>query len=705
MEEEIIIDIQIKSADAIKGIGELNDNIKALRTEQAKLDKQYKDGEITLSEYTQATSANTKELKSEESAFKNLTKAIDVQEGSINELRASNKALTAERNTLNLSTAEGQKRLKEINTQLDANNTKIRENVSGLEKQKINIGNYASALDGIIPGLGGFVNGIQGATNASKAFIATPLGAVIGALGLALGTLISYFKGSEEGQRRLNVITQTASAIFEKFMDVVEGVGEAIFNAFTNPKQALTDLVDFIKDNLINRFKAFAVIIEGIKNLDFKQVANGALQLGSGVENVIGKVQNLGKAVGDAINKGVEQGKGLADLQEEIRKRENKYLVDSANIETQVFKLREKAITQEGDLRKKTLEQAIALEKSLEDQSIKIAEKKLELAKLELETKGNDQEAIKAVAQAEANLAQVRGQAAQATLRFQKELEGLRAKELKDQEDLQKAITKAVEEALKARSDAYKKDEEERLANEKKAADFRKSIIEAGLKIGDQIREREKKQSEDKRKRDEAELAIQRAKIQVASNLGATIQNLAGKNKELAIAGLVIEKASAIAQIISNTGIANAKAIGISPITAGQPWVAINTISAALSIANIIKSATDSISQINSIGFANGGYTGPGGKYEPAGIVHKGEVVFSQADVAMMGGASRVNAMRPTFKGYADGGIVTSGTTMPIDRQYSIANSFRNMPPVVASWQEATTLNNKIKFKESLTSL
>ena len=705
MEEEIIIDIQIKSADAIKGIGELNDNIKALRTEQAKLDKQYKDGEITLSEYTQATSANTKELKSEESAFKNLTKAIDVQEGSINELRASNKALTAERNTLNLSTAEGQKRLKEINTQLDANNTKIRENVSGLEKQKINIGNYASALDGIVPGLGGFVNGIQGATTASKAFIATPLGAVIGALGLALGTLISYFKGSEEGQRRLNVITQTASAIFEKFMDVVEGIGEAIFNAFTNPKQALTDLVDFIKENLINRFKAFAVIIEGIKNLDFKQVANGALQLGSGVENVIGKVQNLGKAVGEAINKGVEQGKGLANLQEEIRKRENKYLVDSANIETQVFKLREKAITQEGDLRKSTLEKAIALEKSLEDQSIKIAEKKLELAKLELETKGNDQEAIKAVAQAEANLAQVRGQAAQATLRFQKELEGLRAKELKDQEDLQKAITKAVEEALKARSDAYKKDEEERLANEKKAADFRKSIIEAGLKIGDQIREREKKQSEDKRKRDEAELAIQRAKIQVASNLGATIQNLAGKNKELAIAGLVIEKASAIAQIISNTGIANAKAIGISPITAGQPWVAINTISAALSIANIIKSATDSISQINSTGFANGGYTGPGGKYEPAGIVHKGEVVFSQADVAMMGGASRVNAMRPTFKGYADGGIVTSGTTMPIDRQYSIANSFRNMPPVIASWQEATTLNNKIKFKESLTSL
>jgi phage-related minor tail protein len=35
--------------------------------------------------------------------------------------------------------------------------------------------------------------------------------------------------------------------------------------------------------------------------------------------------------------------------------------------------------------------------------------------------------------------------------------------------------------------------------------------------------------------------------------------------------------------------------------------------------------------------FADGGYTGNGGKYEPAGIVHKGEYVFSQEDVQRIG--------------------------------------------------------------------
>lgn len=57
-------------------------------------------------------------------------------------------------------------------------------------------------------------------------------------------------------------------------------------------------------------------------------------------------------------------------------------------------------------------------------------------------------------------------------------------------------------------------------------------------------------------------------------------------------------------------------------------------------------------------GFADGGYTGQGGKYEPAGIVHRGEVVFSQADIARLGGVGVVESMRLGHKGYADGGIV-----------------------------------------------
>lgn len=58
-------------------------------------------------------------------------------------------------------------------------------------------------------------------------------------------------------------------------------------------------------------------------------------------------------------------------------------------------------------------------------------------------------------------------------------------------------------------------------------------------------------------------------------------------------------------------------------------------------------------------GWSSGGYTGPGGKYEPAGIVHRGEVVWSQDDIRRAGGVAVVEALRRgTAPGYASGGVV-----------------------------------------------
>lgn len=57
--------------------------------------------------------------------------------------------------------------------------------------------------------------------------------------------------------------------------------------------------------------------------------------------------------------------------------------------------------------------------------------------------------------------------------------------------------------------------------------------------------------------------------------------------------------------------------------------------------------------------FASGGYTGAGGKYDPAGIVHRGEVVWSQEDIRAWGGVGVVESLRK-HRGYADGGIVAA---------------------------------------------
>lgn len=60
-------------------------------------------------------------------------------------------------------------------------------------------------------------------------------------------------------------------------------------------------------------------------------------------------------------------------------------------------------------------------------------------------------------------------------------------------------------------------------------------------------------------------------------------------------------------------------------------------------------------------GHSDGGYTGHGGKYEPAGIVHKGEYVLSQDNLRALGGVSAVENLLHRAKGYSSGGMVGGG--------------------------------------------
>ncbi len=66
-------------------------------------------------------------------------------------------------------------------------------------------------------------------------------------------------------------------------------------------------------------------------------------------------------------------------------------------------------------------------------------------------------------------------------------------------------------------------------------------------------------------------------------------------------------------------------------------------------IAGAVAQGASIIANIRAIkdqGFADGGYTGSGGKYDIAGAVHKGEIVWSQDDIKKWGGVEKVEQMR-----------------------------------------------------------
>lgn len=83
------------------------------------------------------------------------------------------------------------------------------------------------------------------------------------------------------------------------------------------------------------------------------------------------------------------------------------------------------------------------------------------------------------------------------------------------------------------------------------------------------------------------------------------------------------------------------QAIASGAVSAPYPANIIAMASIAAQTASIVSN----IQAVSGVGFASGGYTGPGGKYQPAGIVHKGEYVFDQASTNRIG-VSQLETLR-----------------------------------------------------------
>lgn len=200
----------------------------------------------------------------------------------------------------------------------------------------------------------------------------------------------------------------------------------------------------------------------------------------------------------------------------------------------------------------------------------------------------------------------------------------------------------------------------------------------------------------------QAEQALAEARLSTFGQLASLISVIAGSNKDLAVAGIALDRATAISQIISNTGIANAKAVAASPLTFGQPFVGINTVSAALSVATIVAQAVKSIGEVNA--------AAGGGKF-----MTKGPTMLLVGDNP--GGVERVTVEPISGRGQtkvskngnlvamAGGGVLeTQSVTNPINQSFALSGIMDKIE-VVASWKEATELESRIRFKEALTQI
>ncbi|GAA4362099.1 hypothetical protein GCM10023185_29690 [Hymenobacter saemangeumensis] len=262
---------------------------------------------------------------------------------------------------------------------------------------------FAQAKQGVELAKGSFT-GLKGAI----------AGTGIGVLILALGALFEYFTKTDEGAEDLAAGLAFLKGLFAPLGAVASGAGKALVGVFKDPKQAASDLIDFIEDQVINRIKAIGVIWEGLKNGDFKQATNGVLQYATGVEDVIGKTQALAAESKRAASAAYEISRAKdalddAERDEIVRNEENKNLIDQL-----VLSAKDRSLTEQQRLA--NLDRAGRLETETLQRTITLAKERLRIQQLEnaeAERTGRiSDEQRTALAEAEAAVVKLAGESA-----------------------------------------------------------------------------------------------------------------------------------------------------------------------------------------------------------------------------------------------------------------------------------------------------
>ena len=189
---------------------------------------------------------------------------------------------------------------------------------------------------------------MSNATNKSATSLKILRGAVIstgiGALVVALGSLIAYFTSTQEGIDKVNKVLTPLKVLFQTLWGVVQNVGKALVEAFTHPKQLLLDLGKFMQEQIINRATAIIDAFKGLGNIltgnfkeGFKQVGDAALQAATGVKDVVGKVKEAGKAVSDTIGEAIKRGQRIEEINQKLSASEADFIEQTAKLK-QEFK-------------------------------------------------------------------------------------------------------------------------------------------------------------------------------------------------------------------------------------------------------------------------------------------------------------------------------------------------------------------------------
>jgi hypothetical protein len=537
----------------------------------------------------------------------------------------------------------------------------LSESVKAAEGQLSKLNKQSVALKDMGGPIGAIAQGFDNAKTAilrGVAAVRTLTGALaatgIGLLLVAFGSLMAYFKGTEEGAQRLRVIMALLGAVVERVTDVFELVGEKIFEAFNNPKQTIIEFANLVKENILNRFEGLMELIPQLGkaiNLLFKgdfaeagKVAvDATAKLTLGVEGFTDKIGDAANAIKDFALDVVATAKAGAELESAL----NRVLVKERELRVERAEAN-KTIAEQRNIAKdqsKTLEERIAaltkadeIEAMLLNRELANEKERLRIMQGKAEIAGKDEEALNAIADQQIKIAAMEEESLNKSRARIVGLANLRAEVAAEEERIAEGKRKKAEEQaayedellqqlrdsdiaqiedkeqqeLERSQEAFERRMEQIIGESELETELRATLLDEQemtleaikQKYRDEEVAKEKKRKEDLKKQEED---LKAAKINAAKAVAGALGTIGDAIQGESEAAVTARKVLGVAQIAIDTGVAIAGAISQAQ---SVPFPA-NIAAIATGVAAVVAGIASAVSTINGANVGGGSAPAP----------------------------------------------------------------------------------------------
>lgn len=373
----------------------------------------------------------------------------------------------------------------------------------------------SSSLDkmtgGAVSAFKGISGGIKKAVIGMKTFKGALISTGIGALVVAVGSLVAYFTQTQRGAEMLEIAMAGLKIGFAKVSDVVASFGESLYNVFTNPMKAIEDfggaLETWVMSKIDAVLKTVGFLGEAFVKLwerDFSGAVESAGKAFVVFQDELNPIKNTIELIGNSIAGVVDEVKGfvsevneaidaatkLSNRSIQLRKDQRDLALGFAEGRAQIkeYNLIAEDVTQTLEDRLVAAQKAIDIEKSLMTERQRLAQEEVDIQKANMALSESTEADQQKLVDLEVALINIRTESAEMQTTLGNKLNIINAQAAAEKATQMKTFLDGLETMGKAEEDAklkrlkdlkILKDAEEATAQAVRAA--RLGIVAAGF--------------------------------------------------------------------------------------------------------------------------------------------------------------------------------------------------------------------------------